>query len=473
MRAHSGAARRLTDAEIVDRLQETFRREAAAVAPYADRPRAIAAFEARRARAITRGRRIAGGVAAAALAAAAVALTLVAEHPATTRVGVIAGAGRSRPAVTTAPTLPLTSTGATRTERPSEAPARVRERTAAGTTLVPAGFVPLSVTFDPTPVGWVLGTVPCGTTRCLDLAHTTDAGASWTDLGDPVPTGVAAPILPSSAATAAGVDLSVRFGGLDGWIYGTVGGRAVLWASTNGGMSWAAEELPSVGAGTVLERLETAGGLVQVVALTASPPMVHILTAPVGVDRWDASSVSLPIGYGGDPSPDLVLQQSSGWLAENDGAVVGGARTSDGQQWSAWTPPCTDAGSVLLASPQPSSVVALCSRTGAVWRSSDGGSSFVAVGQLPTGFTAASVAAATPRQLVAGGRDGTAGRIVVSADGGRTWTAALSAAAYPTVRQIGFEDAAQGIAVASGPSGAELLMTYDGGRTWQPVDFQR
>src|ERR1700686_157697 len=45
---------------------------------------------------------------------------------------------------------------------------------------VPYGFLPKSVTFVPLNMGWVLGSAPCDTTRCLVLLETTDSGRTWT-----------------------------------------------------------------------------------------------------------------------------------------------------------------------------------------------------------------------------------------------------------------------------------------------------
>jgi hypothetical protein len=476
-----------SDEELIARLRDTFRHEADAVVPFAGRPRGIAAIAERRARLGSIRRRGLLSVAAAVAVGALVAATLVLHDPRhPTSVGVAGPISTSEraPATTTPVTTAARPAAVEATPTtvaappPTTTPATATATTGGGPGPVPGTFVALSVTFVSPAAGWVLGTVPCRTARCLALARTTDGGATWTDLGAPRAAGVTGPAI---SGTGGAVDLGVRFADADdGWIYGSVGGASILWATHDGGVTWAAQDLPGVGAGWVVDGLETTVGEVRVAVLAADPAAVRLLAAPVGTDDWSVAATALPTGTGPTPSPDLVLQQTAGWVVEDNQAVLGGARLTGGT-WVSWSLPClAPATGMLLAAPTTTYVVAVCdepasgsaSAAQAVLSSTDGGTTFRASGTVPTALAATAVASAAPGVVIAGGTASGEGELSTSRDGGATWTTTYRSDVFTDVRQVGFENASQGVAVLASSAGAELLMTFDGGETWQAVDFQ-
>ena len=62
----------------------------------------------------------------------------------------------------------------------------------ASSTPARAGFEPVSVTFVSADEGWVLGSVPCGSTRCAAIERTTDGGRTWASAPAPKTTVVSA-----------------------------------------------------------------------------------------------------------------------------------------------------------------------------------------------------------------------------------------------------------------------------------------
>jgi hypothetical protein len=461
---------RIADEELVARLRATLRQEADAVVPFGERVRAIAAIETHRSRTGARRRRVALGAAAAAAAAvigAAVSLPNGGSGSATSSVGVTSRAPASH----------------TRGDhRPGRGGAGASNANLGHGWVgylppdarLPSGFVPLSVTFVPVDVGWVLGTVRCGSGRCLALAHTTDAGATWVDLGSPRVPGE--PLrLPASAGAATRLDLGVRFAaGGHGWIYGDVDGRAILWATDDGGQTWAAQSLPDVGTGIAIDALETNDGLVQVVVSSAAPAAVRLLTWNILSGSWSVSGTTLPAAA--DGAVQLVLQQTSAWVLDDAGGRLLGAASYDltTQSWHRWgITPC-GGGAAQVASAVASDVLAVCdpgSGSASFVSSADGGDSFRAVEALPAGLVSQEIAAAGGTTVVVGGRQAGQGVIELGSVGSDGWGRAWSSPTFTDVRQLGFESTDQGVAIVDSGSGAEMLMTRDAGTSWAPVNF--
>lgn len=359
------------------------------------------------------------------------------------------------------------------------APASTRSRsTAAASKTVPAGFVPVSVTFVSARIGWVLGVVPARTGTRLAVARTADGGTSWSR--SPAP-----PVTLGTVGVAS--DSLIRFADpRDGWIAAPRSGSAevfpsTLWSTHDGGATWHQVAVPG---GGQVAALEAADGVFDLVTmLSRELPAMNLYAVRATHDRWGTSTVSLPLGAGPVPSAQLALQGASGWLVEDDRIVVAGARLTAGR-WTTWTPPCTDAnGPAFVAASSATDLVAVCDEglwgnpapgttAGQSWlfTSGDAGTEFTAAGAIttpvPSGGYASVVATppGEPHVVVVGGSGLTA-----TFDGGHTWTTVSTLAAGQTIRFVGFTTATQGIAIASGFDGSTLLMTRDGGSSWNVV----
>jgi photosystem II stability/assembly factor-like uncharacterized protein len=346
----------------------------------------------------------------------------------------------------------------------------VQQGAAQGRPSVPAGFDPVSVTFVSASDGWILGSVPCGTTECASMAHTTDGGATWSPAGAPA-------VKLAGELTA---EASVRYADPeDGWVYFTGPGAAAaeIWSTHDGGATWATVSLP--GGGTKVADLEASGGVVRAAVLSPTGATV-LLQAPAGNDSWSVSHAE-PIRAGAGPVPNayVVLHGAGGWAVAIDRTVTGGARLLDGA-WANWSPPCSGAnGPAVLGAASAVDLAAVCAEgawgtpdrgtiAGTDWLfvSHDGGTSFSRVAEVPSqsvdGLTSAPGTSAT---IVASDGEG----LLASFDGGSTWTRVYSSGAGRRVRFVGFTTAGQGVAIESAPDGSlgSVLMTHDGGHTWQ------
>lgn len=336
---------------------------------------------------------------------------------------------------------------------------------------IPAGFQVFSVTFASPDLGWALGTAPCTSSPCTSIVRTGDGGRTW--VGIPAPH---APLLAAGAVTDSGVS-NLRFAdALDGWAYGPD-----LWATHDGGATWHRLAIPGAGSAAVVA-LEASAGVVHA-ALIDPGAALRVASSPVNGDAWRLASVSVDVGAGPVPSPQLVLAGTSGWLVEVDRTVVGGARLSAGT-WTPWTPPCLDvAGPAVLAASSPTEVVAACDvglwstpRGVHLFVSHDGGTTFAPSGsKIPSEWTGALASNATG-SIFALGTTAQGSGVVRSADGGQTWRTSLKTG-NAEVTYIGFTTPTQGVVLTIAPAGTgavvggSLLMTRDGGDTWRQVTF--
>lgn len=358
------------------------------------------------------------------------------------------------------------SSGPSQTSAATAAPTASPAPTATGT------FSVSSVTFVSPELGWVLGSRPCsGSSQCLALMRTGDGGQIWSPTTAP-------PTHLSAAAQPGGVS-QVRFANReDGWAF-----DPELWSTHNGGATWARITLPAVSSGAIVARVEAADGLVQAAVLDPRSSMVRIETSLVATDSWHISPTSIPIGAGPAAMLQLVLQGASGWLIEDDRAVVGGARLINGR-WEPWQPPCPNVnGAAFLAASTRNDLIAVCDQ-GAwgpatpagprTYVSSDGGISFRMLSSAgPSGVEdeGCVLASPIPGVAVATGDPG----LMATFDGGVTWTTVYAAPTDTFMQYVGFETSTQGVAIASNDAGTSpvgsLLMTLDGGHLWSPVTF--
>lgn len=525
----------MTDDELIERLRRTLQTEAAAFTPNpADQPTAHYTVPAP-----PHGlrRRWPLAVAATAAAAAAAVTLAVLNWPGggASRIGV-AGSGPSSstapssqvpnvapsssvpPATTTAPpihgTVPVSSPAPVTEATPRRPGGVVPTTVPIGGAALAASFQPEAVTFVSALQGWVAGQVPCGAGRsggCLAMGRTTNGGQTWT----------AAPAPAATISSAYGANaVSVRFADpSDGWIYAVNPTR--VWSTHDGGSVWQQVQSTGLPPSATITAMEASGGYVWIAVLPPNLDTVHLERSPVSRDAWVDIDTGVPIGAGPVPATQLVLHGRYGWLLENDRTVVGGARLNGAGQWLPWTPPCAAAnGTANLAASSASDLVALCQEgvwgparnlpAGAagssapstwVFTSSDGGSSFQAVGAVPAGsggphstgpdstgpnstgsgttgptttaLTPAGVASPAPATIVRGVLQSTGagetGVLSASFDGGHTWRTVLQAPSVVRWEDLGFTTLTQGVVIGSTPSESTFYMTRNGGQTWAPA----
>ena len=326
------------------------------------------------------------------------------------------------------------------------------------------GLSPASVTFVSPNDGWVLGTGSCSGAQCAAIRRTADGGRTWAAVSAPH-----AAIVPGGYQGAPGIS-GIRFADArNGWAFGPD-----LWATHDGGATWARLTIAGLPADAAIVALETARGTVHAVVLDGQD--YRVASSPIGSDDFRLSAVRVPVGAGPVPSVQLVLSGVAGWLIENDRTVVGGARLVNGA-WVAWQPPCADVvGPAFLAASSPTELAAACdvglwgTSTGDhLYLSHDGGSRFVESGAAVPLQMAAQVASASQSVIVVGGSDATGAVLVATFDGGRTWAVVAHLGAV-AIADLGFTTATQGVVITASANGtASLLMTRDGGRTWRAV----
>jgi len=358
---------------------------------------------------------------------------------------------------------------------PSATPTITAHPTAVPNVALPADFQPRSVTFVSPTEGWVLGSTACASGRCAVIAHTLDAGRTWSRINAPATTVDA----DARLATSGGVS-TLRFADrLDGWAYGPD-----LWATHNGGATWHTVDLAAVSIGQVdVWDLQAAAGTAYLVAISSKSEGFDIASTPVSRDTWKPAPVFLAVGAGPVPHVQLVIQGTAGWLIQVDREVINGARLSGGI-WHTWTPPCSDsAGPAVLAAWNSTGVIADCDL--GVWstpagehlyRSTNGGASFAELSPAVPLTGADEVATPNASTIVVAGdspldaHGASTPVVIASFDGGHTWTTVLKPGQV-TFNDLGFTTQTQGVMITTSGTTSRLLMTRDGGHTWAAVTF--
>lgn len=343
---------------------------------------------------------------------------------------------------------------------------------------VPARFDPVSVSFISASQGFVLGASSCARTRCTSLVATFDGGRSWVRLRAP---GAALAPAPGAGASAPGAVSEVDFANAsDGFAYGPG-----LWSTTNGAATWSQVRL----GGPVLA-LAASGGFADAVVASCSPsnpgcssPLLRLERAPVGSGPWRVVA-----GITGYDETLLSLRGPEGWVAmwprKPYSAPASVWTTSDaGATWRRVPDHCFKPAQATdlagLASPGGSLLFELCAgNPGAgqegkeVLASADAGATAHVAGQLPPGGLAAGLAAASRRVLVVSASSG-AGFLYRSGDGGRTWVMTRLVDGGSGLSGLAFITPAVGVVIDGHPGDApfpdRLLMTRDGGTTWSAV----
>jgi hypothetical protein len=340
---------------------------------------------------------------------------------------------------------------------------------------VPADFAPVSVTFDSTDTGWVIGQAGtpghCATNYCTSIARTNDAGRSWA--------GVPAPIA-GAPAGAAGVS-GIRFlDGVNGWAFGPE-----LWATHDAGRTWQSIST----SGQRVTDLETAGD--RAYALFATCPGAGVsatfamgcdsytlMTTTAGSDNWTpvgASTTGLVTGpaAGVDTATSgaIALTSTTGYLLAPDGTLYSGPLGSPWQQVG--TAPCQPGeaqadgqpSQALLALSSSTQLALACTGTSGVriYTSSDSGATWSQQAAPAVSGTVTSLAATSSGTLILAG---TGGMQVLPAGSGADGTQAAQGGPTGGFSYVGMTTDTQGVALPADAGLHEIWMTFDGGLTW-------
>jgi hypothetical protein len=361
---------------------------------------------------------------------------------------------------------------------------------------VPGNFAPVSVTFDSTDTGWVIGQAgtpgKCATKYCTSIARTNDAGRNWA--GIPAPT-------TGAADGSAGVS-GIRFlDGVSGWAFGPE-----LWATHNSGRSWK----PVSTGGQRVTDLETAGdrayALFALCSGTSAADFAAgctsytLMTTSAGSDNWTpvgGATNGLTVG-GGSTSAVIALTGSDGYLLAPDGTLYSGALGSPWQRVG--TAPCQPGPAqadgqpshALLALSGSTQLALACTGAGGVqvYTSSDSGATWGQQAAPAVSGTVTSLAATPSGSLVLAG---TGDMQVLPADAGgvqptpgagspsaqqpsasSSSSAASQGPAWQAARgtpaggfgYVGMTTDTQGVALPANAGLHEILMTFDGGLSW-------
>jgi photosystem II stability/assembly factor-like uncharacterized protein len=300
----------------------------------------------------------------------------------------------------------------------------------------PSAFKAFSASFVASDHGWALTNGP--------VEETTDGGRTWQRVGS----------------------MGGRFHGRIRFADATHGFAftdSQLMATTDGGASWGVVDAPF----TQVYDLAVSRGTVYVVSFESSgQPAFRIWSSPVGdALLWTEDPLVIPPGAGPVPTVQLVFSGDRGWLVQVDRVVVNGAQMASDGTWTAWTPPCGNAGgAAFLAASSPTDLVASCEEgtftgprvTHAISFSHDGGQTFTRQGAPESGL----VATPNGTTAVITGRAG----VERSTDSGVTWHGVFDFGG--DAADLGFTTPTQGFIVFSNGT---MLMTHDAGATWQEV----
>jgi photosystem II stability/assembly factor-like uncharacterized protein len=343
------------------------------------------------------------------------------------------------------------------------------------------GFRALSMTFVSDQQGWALGTVKCGTARCLALLGTTDGGSSWQELT--APTMHAGGVYSTCPAGTPCVQ-QIRFATPQiGYAY-----DPSLLTTTDGGSTWQQQT------GTNVSSLEAADGtVVRVISnsMGCSGTKYRVQSAAVGSASWHTLS-TMPFSQ---ICPPVLYRQGERLVLAAYGNPAGGVRATaqigrsmdGGASWAIGLDKCGGksgyASGVALAPPDV--LVLLCQDQapgagnvyGPAWVrvSTNGGATYgpdkTVPSVVPGTIREYQVAAASSRRLlvVETGQHGS--QVMLTENGGASWsstlglTAGLNSAAK--VILVGYQDPLT-CRIAAGD---KVWTTGNGGQAWQQQQF--
>lgn len=345
---------------------------------------------------------------------------------------------------------------------------------------VPASFRANSLTWNSPEQGWLLGTARCGKKTCTDVVATTSSGRTWGVLG------VVPARVPRLGEGGLGVS-EIRFATpAAGWAFGPS-----LFATTNGGRTWAAEPIPGKGK-QVLSLAASAGAAYAVVSPckvgtgVCGKPLSLWRTTSLARRTWTRVALSLPGNYTADVAAHgrtvYVVDPLNGITGKGDKLY---ASTDGARHFAARPVPCDkqpDTGLVQVVASSPAKVDLLCvgnpgfsKAEKSVYRSGNAGKTYTYAGLMSLFGIQAQLAVSPSGNLaVASWSDGSF--IDINDNRGTSWTMV-----------IGFGDGGVGwndityatdtqawvvYAPASTIDGlGKVLVTRDGGRHWNVVSL--
>jgi photosystem II stability/assembly factor-like uncharacterized protein len=339
----------------------------------------------------------------------------------------------------------------------------------------PNGFTVLSMTFVSDQQGFALGSVPCGSRRCLALLGTNNGGTTWRALTPPVKRAAG----PYDTCPAGQPCVSqVRFATPEiGYAFGPS-----LFLTSDGGAHW--RHL----SGLNVTSLEAADGTVVRVASSGtgcSGMPYKVQQAAFGTTAWHPLSAPPILMI----CPPVLYRQGERLALVGYGNPAGGVRATaqidrsanEGSSWASEPDQCggKDGYAAAVALAPPNVVVLLCRHQqaskagnfGTAWIrvSANGGASFgpdrevTAPAGGPAGQTTGyQLAAASASRLLVDVAGQHGNRVLLSTNGGRDWKTTLAPGGSGAVILVGFED----LATARVAQGDLAWTTYDGGLRW-------
>lgn len=387
-------------------------------------------------------------------------------------------------ATTTAPTRPsspapttASSPAATVTAESSSQPTR---RTAppessstvsSGDPVHTAGFVVQSVTAVHRAQFWVLGTGDCPDGKCQVIGHTRDAGDTFSFRTAPEP----APTSPTTAPTPTptdtdtllvpaetGTDLRYAVTARDAWGY-----AGALWATHDGGRSWAQVTLPVA---ATVSSVQVDGDTVWAFGSASADGAPVVFSSPVGEDLWTTADLGL-LDTDRLDAP-VVADGVVGALVTHEDGSVDYVRSRDaGAVWEFVAAP-TGCTTPLAGSGVGDAVWLYCSGTGTAVLAvtTDAASTWAEQPLTPAAGLTTMTGIDTTHALVT---DATMLSTVTVGSGAEVVDGPYASAddvwgADVGYTYAGFTDPLIGYLITSG---GELARTEDGGRTWSPVDL--
>jgi hypothetical protein len=356
-------------------------------------------------------------------------------------------------------------------------------------------FNPSSLSFVSPEQGWVLGSVPCASTKgCLGMRETVDGGERWSSVT--LPLGLTAQVRKGNGPGAYGgitTSMSVYFANAhDGWIYNS--DVPILWSTQNGGQTWHSITTLHLGTYGSIFDIESVGASTYMIAYRGSDEVTLLRSATTN-DSWRVVSTPalyLPAG-GAEPTGSIVVKGSSAWLmVGNDRGVSAALALTSSGKWVTWNGPCAPVGNTYFV---PAAVTArtlavVCTMGGFasplskmappgakimsnwLYFSENGGRSFRYGPELSSKWLPELLASPSRGVLLLVQANLTTNnlyRIERSIDGGQHWTAIYQGGwAY----SLTFQSPERGMAlVQNSPGKNALLTTVDGGLHWHQVFF--
>jgi hypothetical protein len=335
-----------------------------------------------------------------------------------------------------------------------------------GPTAVPRGFHPETAAAVGTRDYWLLGDYRCGSSFCIALIRSTDAGKHFMRVG--------APRLSAQGTAPIVVFATAR----DGYAYAP-GGPGPLYESHDRGRTWRAQ------AGGSVDTVAASGGNVYKIARGGG-----IEWSPAALGRsWNGLGPIPNVPVGRRPF-SLAVRGSRIWLLgpprhhhADDSDVLARLNNPHGFRWRTMPGPCLAELGGSLAPAGHGVVWAVCT-TGmmaGLWVSTNDGRSF-AIRSMHDPGGARQPALTNGAEIFPLSRNtailnrGVGGPLLETMDQGRHWSAMKLPFRIAQLEWLGFTTRRFGLALVqthAATGSVELWRTKDGGTTWKDVPIRR